>query len=322
MPEVKWEEPLPNSRLNRIQINTNYVGVCTMEPVFVHSPYYSQRVPDKKKLNYETSGICHKPFNEIIQDAKNVWSAHKEENKDKPLHMWWCIPSTNSLQKVYSDKEINEWSEFCLDLETSPWRDVLKEFDYSVTRNEEGLVTGLVMPIPNINTIALFHLFKGLRGVVERRCMPFLHAKREGITDKTLLYKLFVLSSFFVQKGDSPRDILFHVGGEHTAFKMKLNNNVLNGTVTCKLKNHSLLNTGYYYGQQNMGGHVFGQQTLPDSIHSRGKTFVLENLQKGTGSVLRGFFLKVTEPQWTFNGPTVDMDKLIEKVDEVWEFLS
>jgi hypothetical protein len=152
--------------------------------------------------------------------------------------------------------------------------------------------------------------------------MPFLHAKRKGITDKTLLYKLFVLSSFFVQKGDSPRDILFHVGGEHTAFKMKLNNNVLNGTVTCKLKNHSLLNTGYYYGQQNMGGHVFGQQALPDSIHSRGKTFVLENLQKGTGSVLRGFFLKVTEPQWTFNGPTVDMDRLIEKVDEVWEFLS
>lgn len=313
MPEVKWEHQLPDNRLETIQYITNHVGVFSLDPV--------RRLYHEKDTPYRSvsSGICHKPFHEIIDNAKYNIFGYKE-NAEVPFYMWWAIPH---YKNMLSPLEQNEWIEFSLSPETSPWRMMLDKFDYSITRNEDGLITGLIMPVPHINTVALFHLFKGIRGAVERRTLPFLHAKKIGVTDQQLLHKLYVLSSYFVSLPEDLGRCIFSIGGEHQPFKLKLNENVLNSNMICNLNHHSLLKSTYYYGQCNMGTHVFGQRTMGEGIHNKMDKFILENLVKnGKEKVNEGYFLKIIEPLYNTPRYYVDLDLFIENVDKIWEILS
>jgi hypothetical protein len=313
MPEVKWEHKFPDSRLETIQYNTNYVGVFTLDPV--RRLYHEKDTPYRAVI----SGICHKPFDEIINDAKSNTSPYKE-NIGVTLYMWWAIPHYKGM---LTPTEQNEWIEFSLSPETSPWRMMLDKFDYSITRDENGLITGLIMPIPHINTVALFHLFKGIRGAVERRTLPFLHAKKNGVKDQQLLYKLYVLSSYFVSLPEDLDQCIYSIGGEHQPFKLELNDNVLNSNMICNLNHHSLLNSVYYYGSCNMGTHVFGQKGLDDSVHNKMERFIVENFQKdGKKKVNEGYFLKIIEPPYNMVHYNVDLDLFIENVDKIWEILS
>jgi hypothetical protein len=311
MPEVKWEEKtLPSYHLNNIQHGSNYVGVFTLDPV--DTPYNG-----KRPISRNTSGICHKPFDELIQYVKC-------EAPNIQKYMWWAIPHyVNLCNGEYKAEDMNEWVEFSLSPQTSPWRMLLDQFDYTVTRNDKGLVTGLIMPIPDINTVALFHWFKGLRGVIERRCVPFLYAKKNGVTDNDILYKLYVLSSYMVPRSDKPEELQFWWGGEHQPFKLRLNDNLKEAKIICKLKNYSLLNTKYYYGSKSQGEYVFGMQGLTSNQQTCYHSFIRENFVKAkTKSVARGYFTKIIEREHYHNPPNINLDMLIENVDKLWDFLA
>jgi hypothetical protein len=319
LPEVKWKFDLPADAKLTYQAEYNYSGVFLL----------SEDGDGKVMSPVTTKGSCHYSLYGLID---------KHPNK-KDLYFW--ISTTYNQHWGLTHKEMEEWFKFTLDPATSPWGALLNELEYSVVRERsDKCMNALVMKVPDINTVALFHMFKGIRGIREQRALPFLLAKKMGVTDLALLYKIYVLSSYFHVNDTSAKEkqFIFSLGMDHQPFKKKLNANILNKRMVCDLhdNNRSLLNTHAYYGSDDMPNHVFGCVNFPsvetsydgNTGYNRLANRIREQVIKSEdikAPPKMGYYTNVIERVDT----TVHRDKyllnmkhFIEQADTLWEILS